>query len=101
MDEFSLTSLGVALAVLIVFAGFFSIAETAMMAVNRYRLKHQAQRGARGAKLAMNLLGMTDKLLGVISFHDVANAVIKETSFHNRLLKSYIKNWPDDEKAEK
>jgi len=39
------------------------------------------------------------KLLGVISFHDVANAVIKETSFHNRLLKSYIKNWPEEESA--
>jgi CBS domain-containing protein len=37
-----------------------------------------------------------DKLLGVISFHDVANAVIKETTFHNRLLKSYIKNWPEE-----
>ena len=37
-----------------------------------------------------------DKLLGVISFHDVANAVIKETTFHNKLLKSYIKNWPEE-----
>jgi len=40
-----------------------------------------------------------DKLLGVISFHDVANAVIKETTFHNKLLKSYIKNWPEEESA--
>ena len=40
-----------------------------------------------------------DKLVGVISFHDVANAVIKETAFHNRLLKSYIKNWPQEEPA--
>jgi CBS domain-containing protein len=40
-----------------------------------------------------------DRLLGVISFHDVANAVIKETTFHNRLLKSYIKNWPEQESA--
>ena len=40
-----------------------------------------------------------DKLLGVISFHDVANAVINETSLHNRLLKTYIKNWPDEESA--
>ena len=40
-----------------------------------------------------------DELLGVISFHDVANAVIKETSFHNRLLKNYIKNWPEEESA--
>ena len=40
-----------------------------------------------------------EQLLGVISFHDVANAVIKETSFHNRLLKNYIKNWPEEESA--
>jgi CBS domain-containing protein len=40
-----------------------------------------------------------DRLIGVISFHDVANAVIKETTFHNRLLKSYIKNWPEGEAA--
>ena len=42
-----------------------------------------------------------DKLLGVISFHDVANAVIKETTFHNKLLKSYIKNWPETEEKAK
>ena len=40
-----------------------------------------------------------DKLLGVISFHDVANAVIKDTAFQNRLLKTYIKNWPEEESA--
>ena len=40
-----------------------------------------------------------DQLVGVISFHDVANAVIKETAFHNRLLKTYIKNWPEEERA--
>jgi CBS domain-containing protein len=38
-----------------------------------------------------------DKLLGVISFHDVANAVIKEVTLHNRMMKSYIKNWPEEE----
>ena len=37
------------------------------------------------------------QLLGVISFHDVAKAVIKQTNFENRLLKRYIKNWPEDE----
>src|SRR5690242_13390258 len=37
-----------------------------MMAANRYRLKHQAARGARGAKLALSLLARTDRLLGVI-----------------------------------
>ena len=68
MDEFPLSSLVVALAVLLVVSGFFSMAETAMMAVNRYRLKHRAQRGNKGAKLAMTLLAQTDRLLGVILF---------------------------------
>src|SRR5215468_1339505 len=66
MNEFSLNSLLVALGALLVVSGFFSIAETAMMAVNRYRLRHRAKQGARGAKLALSLLAQTDKLLGVI-----------------------------------
>lgn len=41
------------------------------------------------------------KLLGVISFHDVAKSVIKETSFENRLLKRYIKNWPEADEPTK
>ena len=36
-------------------------------------------------------------LLGVVSFHDVAKAVYEEQSFENRMLKSYIKNWPEEE----
>jgi len=36
-----------------------------------------------------------DALLGIISFHDVAKACLKEASFENRLLKRYIKNWPE------
>jgi CBS domain-containing protein len=35
-----------------------------------------------------------DTLLGVISFHDVAKAVLEEQSFENRMLKNYIRNWP-------
>ncbi len=38
-------------------------------------------------------------LLGVLSFHDVAKAVYEEQSFENRMLKSYIKNWPDEEES--
>jgi CBS domain-containing protein len=41
-----------------------------------------------------------EQLLGVISFHDIAKAVIKETNFENRLLKRYIKNWPEEESAQ-
>jgi CBS domain-containing protein len=36
-------------------------------------------------------------LAGVVSFHDVAKAVYEEQSFENRMLKSYIKDWPETE----
>jgi len=38
-----------------------------------------------------------DVLLGVISFHDVAKAVLEEQGFENRLLKAYIRDWPAEE----
>jgi CBS domain-containing protein len=34
-------------------------------------------------------------LLGIISFHDVARACLKEANFENSLLKRYIKHWPE------
>ena len=45
---------------------FFSISETSLMSLNRYRMKHLAKQGHRGAQLASILLSKTDKLLGVI-----------------------------------
>ena len=38
-----------------------------------------------------------DTMLGVISFHDVARAVLEEKTFENRMLKAYIKDWPAEE----
>lgn len=35
-----------------------------------------------------------DRLLGIVSFHDVAKAMIKETSMENRLLRRYIESQP-------
>lgn len=35
-------------------------------------------------------------LMGVISFHDVARAVVEAQDFENRLLKAYIRDWPED-----
>ena len=35
-----------------------------------------------------------DTLMGVLSFHDVARAMLEEQSFENRMLKSYIRDWP-------
>jgi len=39
-------------------------------------------------------------LLGVISFHDVARAVLEEQSFENRMLKAYIRDWPEGQEGE-
>lgn len=36
-------------------------------------------------------------LMGVISFHDVAKAVLEEQSFENRMLKAYIRDWPEED----
>ena len=38
-------------------------------------------------------------LQGVVSFHDVAKAMYDEQDFENRMLKSYIKDWPDEASA--
>jgi len=37
-------------------------------------------------------------MICVISFHDVAKAVLEERSFENKLLKAYIKDWPTEER---
>src|SRR5207237_5445839 len=55
-----------ALGVLLALSAFFSIAETAMMAINRYRLKHLVTQGHRGAIMVAELLKRTDRLLGGI-----------------------------------
>ena len=34
------------------------------------------------------------RLLGVISFRDVAKAVLEEQDFENKMLKGYLKSWP-------
>ena len=66
MDDIPLSTLVISLVALLAVSGFFSIAETAMMAVNRHRLRLKAKHGERGAKVALGLLARTDKLLGVI-----------------------------------
>ncbi len=66
MDAIPLSWQFGALAVLLVVSAFFSIAETSMMALNRYRLKHLVGQGHGGARRAAALLGQTHRLLGVI-----------------------------------
>ena len=64
---FSITELLITLIVLIIISGFFSAAETSMMSVNRYKLRHLANdKHHRGAKRVLSLLKRTDRLLTVM-----------------------------------
>jgi Mg2+/Co2+ transporter CorB len=66
VDAIPLSWLFGSLATLLLASGFFSVAETSMMALNRYRLKHLVKQGNRSARLTQALLDRTDRLLGVI-----------------------------------
>src|SRR6202051_5365045 len=55
-----------ALAGLLILAAFFAGSETALMSLNRYRLRHRANAGHRGARLAEKLLAHPDRLIGLI-----------------------------------
>ena len=55
----------ISLVLLLIWSAFFSGSETGMMAVNRYRLRHQA-RHHRSAKRVLSLLARPDRLLGMI-----------------------------------
>lgn len=75
MDQIPLPLQLGALATLLLLSAFFSISETSLMSVNRYRLRHLAKAGNHGARLAVSLLNQTDKLLGMILLcNNLANA---------------------------
>lgn len=64
--ELQLSTLLVAIGILALLSAFFSGSETAMMALNRYRLSHLVKEGHQGARKANRLLKRPDRLLGVI-----------------------------------
>ncbi|MEF3193821.1 MAG: CNNM domain-containing protein, partial [Halothiobacillaceae bacterium] len=66
MDDLPLSVLISALITLILLSAFFSGSETALMTLNRYRMRHLAREGHRGAQLAQRLLERPDKLIGLI-----------------------------------
>ena len=55
-----------ALVALLILAAFFAGSETALMRLNRYRLRHRASEGHRGSRLAETLLAHPDRLIGLI-----------------------------------
>ncbi|MFT6792011.1 MAG: Mg2+/Co2+ transporter CorB [Cellvibrionaceae bacterium] len=66
MDDIAPSILFGFLAFLIFLSAFFSSSETAMMSLNRYRLRHLEKKGHKGARRAAYLLKRPDRLIGVI-----------------------------------
>ena len=77
MEHFPLWAQIAALIALLVISGFFSMAETAMMALSRLRLRHLVRQGSVAARRTQQLLDRTDRLLSVILIGNAfANAAI-------------------------
>jgi Mg2+/Co2+ transporter CorB len=66
LEESSLLVLFLILFFLLLLSAFFSSSETALMSLNRYRLRHLEQEGHRGALIASQLLNRPDRLIGLI-----------------------------------
>ena len=66
MDEIPLSVLIGTLIFLIFVSGFFSGSETGLMSLNRYRLRHLADKKHKGALRAQRLLDQPEKLIGLI-----------------------------------
>lgn len=66
MESIPLSSLFIALAILLILSGFFSSSETGLMSLNRYRMRYLSEQGHRGAKQTEKLLAKTDILLSLI-----------------------------------
>lgn len=66
MQDIPLPWLTGILVLLLALSGFFSSTETALMSINRYRLRHRAREGSSGAKAAEKLLEAPDRLIGLI-----------------------------------
>jgi Mg2+/Co2+ transporter CorB len=66
VNEIPLSGLFLLLILLLLLSAFFSGSETALLTMNRYRLRHQADQGHRGARRARALLERPDRLIGLI-----------------------------------
>ncbi|MBV1908648.1 MAG: HlyC/CorC family transporter [Kangiellaceae bacterium] len=66
MESISTVSLSLILLGLIILSGFFSSAETSLMSLNKYRLKHLAKNNHKGAQFTQALLSRPDQLIGLI-----------------------------------
>lgn len=65
-EDSSISSLSLILILSIFASAFFSGAETGIMSLNRYRLRHQAKLGTRSAQRILNLLATPDRFLSIV-----------------------------------
>jgi len=66
LDDIHLGVLFLALLILLLLSAFFSGSETGLMTLNRYKLRHLADKGHPGAQRAARLLERPDRLIGLI-----------------------------------
>lgn len=80
---------------LVFLSAFFSAAEIAMVSLNRHRLKHLADSGHRGARIAQKLLARPDRLIGVILLgSNTINALFSSLTTY-----TVIQFWGKEESA--
>ena len=66
MQDIPLPWLAAVVVLCVALSAFFSSTETALMSINRYRLRHRAREGSTGARAAERLLAQPDRLIGLI-----------------------------------
>ncbi|MFK8068922.1 MAG: CBS domain-containing protein [Gammaproteobacteria bacterium] len=62
--------------------------EQVMTRMTEHRIRH------------MPVVDSAKKVIGLLSIGDIVNASLDETTFENKLLKNYIKNWPEEDNSE-
>jgi Mg2+/Co2+ transporter CorB len=91
LEHFPLWAQIAALVALLLISAFFSMAETAMMALSRLRLRHLVRQGSVAGRRTQQLLDRTDRLLSVILIgNSFANAAI--TALFTALTLQYFGN---------
>jgi Mg2+/Co2+ transporter CorB len=89
-------SLGASLAGLVIciaLSAFFASTETALMSINRYRLRHLASRGHAAARVAERLLARPDRLIGVILLGNTLANVAAASIVTLLTLQYYDEHW--------
>ena len=79
MSSLSIESLFIILVILLILSAFFSGSETALMSVNKYKLKHRVKNNEPSAMRVDYLLTNTDKTLGLIL---LLNNFVNDSGFY-------------------